>query len=132
MGESNNPLQLDMNSNPCRDCFHRSIFTTVNAESKVQLCSIARNKSYTINDGLIDGYINVLNLPELNSLTYKDWKDCLGCKWINICGCGCPSLSESYGTGWTGKDIVQCEILNRLEKYILPVLPIEMRKAFFV
>lgn len=129
ISENNIPNKFDFSSNPCLDCFHRTLYTTINAEEKVQLCSVARNKAVSIKKGFINAYSKILELPELRILSYNDWKECLDCKWLSVCGCGCPSLAELYGGRWTGKDIIQCKILSYAEKYLLSVLPLTIKKA---
>lgn len=124
---------LDIKSNPCLDCFHRSLYMTINANEEIQLCSVARNKAVSVKNGLVDACLKIFQFPELKRLTYKNWEECqlCKCKWFQICGCGCPSLAEQFTGKWTGKDISQCEIMAMTEKYLLPVLPVNLQKYFF-
>jgi radical SAM protein with 4Fe4S-binding SPASM domain len=49
-------------------------------------------------------------------------KDCIGCRYLNICGGGCRA-DALYLTGdIMRKDVVNCSLLPLVEKYILPVL----------
>jgi len=49
-------------------------------------------------------------------------KDCIGCRYLNICGGGCRA-DALYLTGdIMAKDVVNCSLLPLVEKYILPVL----------
>jgi radical SAM protein with 4Fe4S-binding SPASM domain len=121
---------LNSKSNPCLDCLNRGLYMTINAYEEIQLCSVARNKAVSIKKGLIDACFKVFQFPELKQMTYRNWKNCQKCKWIKICGCGCPSLAETYGGKWTGKDVFQCKIMEQMEKYLLPVLPSTIQRIF--
>ena len=116
--------------NPCLDCYGRGEILTINTEGCVQMCTVHRDVSEPIGDSLIDAVYRLLQRKEFTELTYKDWTDCHRCRYWNICGGGCPSLAQSYGGTWTGKDTFQCVIMEKWEEYILPILPSTIRDSF--
>lgn len=130
IGEKEKRSRINLSRNPCLDCFSRSKLMCINTDGCLQMCSVARNKSIPIKNSLIDAAIKALQLPELIKLTYDDWKQCLGCRWFSLCGGGCPSLAETSGQGWTGKDLYQCEIMKRTEEILLPVFPRHMQQIY--
>lgn len=120
-----NPLR-----NPCLDCLGRGEILTVNTSGHVQLCTVSRDVSVPIRESLIDAVLQLLTRKELTKYVYQDWIECLECRYRNICGCGCPSLATTYGNEWTGKDPFQCMVMERWEKYIVPILPEGVREVY--
>ncbi len=92
--------------------------------------TVCRDVSVPIEGSLIEAVDALLLRKELSELTYADWKECEGCRYRDICGCGCPSLAETYGNTWTGKDTLQCSIMQYWEQYILPIFPDELRTVY--
>lgn len=123
-------FKIDLNRNPCLDCYGRGEILTVNVGGEVQMCTVCREISVPIEDSLVDAVWELLNKKQFSDYSYRDWEDCLKCKYLNICGCGCPSLSMTYGGRWNNRDILQCEIMEKWEKYIIPVLPVKIKDAF--
>ncbi len=132
ISEEEDRVLINMTRNPCLDCFQQSKYMVINANGCVQFCSVDRNRVVPIKKSLINACIKVLQFPELTKLSYSDWKECCDCRWFRICGGGCPSLAETYGNGWTGKDVFQCEIMKRTEEMLLPVFPIWMQQIYSV
>lgn len=123
-------FRLNPARNPCLDCFGRGEILTINTSGHIQLCTVCRDVSVPIRDSLVDTISNLVVRNELTKYKYSDWAECQGCRYVNICGCGCPSLAMTYGGRWFGKDIFQCTIMECWEKHILPILPKNVREIY--
>lgn len=93
---------------------------------------MARNISVRINNscGLKKALNKICNCKELKIFDYSSWSECLNCRYLQICGGGCPGLAHIYTNKWTGRDIYQCEIMKNTEEFLLPILPILIRNIF--
>lgn len=123
-------FKVNQTRNPCLDCFGRGEILTINTSGCVQLCTTCREVSVPIGKSLIDAVNKLIAKDEISTYTYNDWKDCQDCKYFNLCACGCPSLAMTYGNLWQGKDLFQCEIMEKWEQYIVPILPAPVREVY--
>jgi len=67
---------------------------------------------------------------DFRTTSVGDIETCRGCRYLRLCGTGCPA-DALYSTGhlWR-RDSMACRHYPRLERYIVPLLPESSRDSF--
>jgi radical SAM protein with 4Fe4S-binding SPASM domain len=75
------------------------------------------------NDSIIDIWTEIKKGSNLKTLTVKEVSECLGCKYIKLCGTGCRINAINNGAGVEGKDPNACWkyefFVNEIEPMLL-------------
>jgi radical SAM protein with 4Fe4S-binding SPASM domain len=88
------------------------------------------------NKGLINSYEICKKDPSIRkkhkilSLKVKDIEGCKDCRYLKMCGCGCRGNALIFLGDITFPDPLVCSMRVVWEKYILDILPKEMKKKF--
>lgn len=97
------------------------------------------NVSFCPSLALIFGNIRKKNLSEILiseeykkfiNLKIKNLRNCSECKYIKLCGGGCRADALEVNKDITSIDKLSCERAILFEKYILPILPDNIRKNY--
>lgn len=79
-------------------------------------------------------FINLIKQIRAKNNFYKikisQLKDCLGCRYLNICGGGCRADALYLMGDLVKRDSVNCSLLPLVEKHILPILDEKERLGF--
>ena len=66
----------------------------------------------------------------LTDVTISDKKICSNCRYMKLCGGGCPAITYNTTNDVMNPDYVKCSFNIVWEKYVLPVLPESIRNIY--
>jgi radical SAM protein with 4Fe4S-binding SPASM domain len=119
----NNFYSPDLNENPCTYKTDFSMF--INAEGKYLLCPSIPSQDITISNisSSFDNAVNLKGSLEFQKMTFKDLKDCIGCRYFGLCLGGCRGEAKVLSDSFNGPDLNACSLMTIAEKVIYPSLP---------
>lgn len=112
-------------NNPCVGCAGQSA-VSIDGMGNVTYCPLSQHKVGNVDEGV--SAFDASFRDERYSSTYSRWSDCMSCRYLHLCGGGCPAKAEERAGDWYARDPHFCEIMHYWEKYILPILPSGLRE----
>lgn len=118
---------FDVNMHPC--CYRDIICVKPNGE--VHACAAYDLKIANVREeASLGATYAVAKANPFYSLKVSGIPECVGCRYLRICGGGCPADSQYLTGSIIGPDPKCCSLLPLVEKEILPILPPEERNVF--
>lgn len=66
----------------------------------------------------------------LTDISIKDKSICSKCRYMKLCGGGCPAITYNTTNDVTNPDYIKCGFNMVWEKYILPILPQNIQEVY--
>src|SRR3989344_2825711 len=124
---------FNIEERPCE--YQESLYIT--NQGDLVLCPLANYKIANIRDfekteDFITQRFNldVVSIHPFKKLKGFDKQQCLSCIFRNLCGFGCPAMSEDICGDAKFADPIRCSFANIWEREILPILPENLQEQF--
>lgn len=66
----------------------------------------------------------------ISDVTINEKKECAGCRYMKLCGGGCPAITYNTTNNVELPDYIKCSFNTVWEKYILPILPENIQELY--
>lgn len=114
-----------INLSPCNYVTNHQI--TIRSDGKVTLCQYFRNPSLYFEKGKMH---ESKKTPQEFILTLKDIEKCKNCRHLLNCKSGCRSRALFFTGDIFNPDPTACVLHSLVDKYIMPLLPIDTQKIY--
>jgi radical SAM protein with 4Fe4S-binding SPASM domain len=126
-----NIFEPDLNENPCAYKSDYSMF--INAEGKYILCPSIPCQDITIAKVQKNNFKDAVkkkNELEFQNIRFNDLKDCLDCRYFELCLGGCRGEAKILSDSFLSPDLNSCSLMKIAEKIIYPSLPKKISKIY--
>jgi len=127
----NNFIIADLEENPCAYKIDRSMF--INAEGDYILCPSIPSQDISFantNQNTLFEAISLAKNSDFKKIRFKDLKECLKCRYFDLCQGGCRGEAKILSNSFTSPDLNACSLMIISEKIIYPSLPDEIRQIY--
>ena len=123
-----NAIEFNYDSHPC--AYRKGSFPMRPNGDMIFCPSMDIAMSNYVKEGNLKKTIDKKFSHPFYDIKIKDFKECMNCRYINLCNTGCRVDSLYYLGNYLEVDPICCNLMPLIESEIIPILPKELKEFY--
>lgn len=123
-----NAIEFDYDSHPC--AYRKGSFPMRPNGDMIFCPSMDIAMSNYVKEGNLKKTIDKKFSHPFYDIKIKDFKECMNCRYINLCNTGCRVDSLYYLGNYLEVDPICCNLMPLIESEIVPILPNDLKEFY--